>query len=169
MIETLAIVALYLIPLYITNASALIFGGKKPLDFGKKLFGKEILGKGKTFKGTFLGISIGILSVFLLSFLLPEFTALFHPDYLLVGSMICVGALAGDLVGSFIKRRTGVPRGGQILILDQLDFVIGGIAFSYWARTPSILETTLIIVITLIAHRAANFIAFKWKMKSVPW
>jgi len=169
MIETLIIVSLYLIPLYITNASALIFGGKTPLDFGKKLFGKEILGKGKTVRGTFFGIAMGISSVLVLSFIFPDFTLMFHTDYLLAGSMICVGALFGDLVGSFIKRRADIPRGGQILILDQLDFVISGIAFSYWARFPSILETVLIVVITLIAHRVANFIAFKWKMKSVPW
>jgi len=169
MIETIAIVALYLIPLYVTNAFALIFGGGKALDFGKTLFGKELLGKGKTFRGTFLGIAMGIISVFILSVIFPGFTSMFHQDYLLAGSMICVGALFGDLVGSFIKRRAGVPRGGQILILDQLDFVIGGIAFSYWARFPSLTETALIVVITLIAHRVANFIAFKWKMKSVPW
>ncbi len=162
-------VMLYLVPLYITNASALLFGGKHPLDFDKKLFGKAIFGMGKTIEGTLGGLLAGLLSVFLIILFFGEFTPLLHSNYFLVGTLLCVGAVGGDLLGSFIKRRSGIPRGGRVFLLDQLDFVFGGIALSYWLVVPTPLEATLIVGITLIAHCLTNYVAFKLKMKSVPW
>lgn len=162
-------VLLYLIPLYITNASALLFGGKHSLDFGKKLLGKPIFGRGKTIEGTIGGLFAGLVSVGLIIFFFGEFTPLLHRNYLLVGTLLCTGAIGGDLLGSFIKRRSGIPRGGRVFLLDQLDFVIGGIALSYWLVIPTPLEATLIIIITILIHSLANYAAFKLKMKKVPW
>jgi len=162
-------VVLYLIPLYITNSTALLFGGKRRLDLGRELMGMPLLGKGKTIEGTLSGLAFGLLSVFLLSTFLSEYTAWLHPDYLLFGTLLCFGAVAGDLMGSFIKRRSGIQRGGRVFLLDQLDFIIGGIAFTYWLATPMPEEAALIVVITLVAHCLSNYIAYRLKMKSVPW
>ena len=41
-----------------------------------------------------------------------------------------VGALSGDIVKSFFKRRLGFDRGAMLPIADQLDFVAGA-----WALT----------------------------------
>ncbi len=169
MLEFAVRIALYLAPLYITNASALLFGGKHPLDFDKKLLGKPILGKGKTIEGTLSGFAIGVLSVFLITVFFGKYTSRLYHNYLLVGILLCAGAMGGDILGSFIKRRSGIPRGGRVFLLDQLDFVFGGIALSYWLVTPTPLEATLIIGITLLAHCLANYAAFKLKMKNVPW
>jgi len=169
MFELAVRIALYLVPLYITNASALLFGGKHPLDFDKKLLGKPIFGRGKTIEGTLSGFAVGVLSVFLITLFFGKYTLLLYHNYLLVGILLCAGAMGGDVLGSFIKRRSGIPRGGRVFLLDQLDFVFGGIALSYWLVIPTPLEATLIIVITLLAHCLANYAAFKLKMKSVPW
>lgn len=169
MLELIAIIVLYIVPLYITNASALLFGGKHPIDFNKKFLGKPLLGKGKTIEGTISGITIGLLAVFLVNVFFQQYTMLVHENYLVFGAMLCVGALTGDITASFIKRRLGIPRGGQVLLLDQLDFVIGGMAFSYWMRIPALDEAVLIVAITLVMHRLSNYIAFKFKIKTVPW
>ena len=169
MLELIARIALYLIPLYITNSTALLFGGKRPLDCNRKLLGAPVFGKGKTLEGTLSGLAFGLLSVFLLAHFLPEYTAWLHPNYLLFGSLLCFGAVAGDLMGSFIKRRSGIQRGGRVFLLDQLDFVIGGIALTYWLAAPKPEEAALIVVITLFAHCLSNYIAYRLKMKSVPW
>lgn len=169
MLELIVRLALYLIPLYITNSTALLFGGKRPVDFNKKLLGMPLLGEGKTIEGTLSGLLFGLLSVFLLGCFLPEYAAWLYPNYFLFGMLLCLGAVAGDFLGSFIKRRSGIPRGGRVFLLDQLDFVIGGIAFSYWLAAPRPVEASLIIAITLIAHVLSNYLAFKLKVKSVPW
>lgn len=54
--------------------------------------------------------------------------------YLLLG----VGACAGDLAGSFLKRRFGIPAGKDILILDQVDWFLGALVVLFIAgRFPS--------------------------------
>jgi len=169
MIEILIRITLYLIPLYITNASALVFGGERPLDFNIKLLGAPIFGKGKTFEGTFAGIAMGLLSVFILFTFFPAQTGLLGENFLVFGSLLCIGAMFGDLLGSFIKRRSGIPRGGRVFLLDQLDFVFGGLLLTYWLIEPAWEELVLIIGITLLAHCFSNYCAYKLKMKSVSW
>ncbi|MCD6247744.1 MAG: CDP-2,3-bis-(O-geranylgeranyl)-sn-glycerol synthase [Candidatus Diapherotrites archaeon] len=159
-------IAAYIIPMYVANSSALVFGGGLPLDFNKKLFNRPIFGKGKTIRGTFAGLFFGILAASITNFFIPKE---FVGDYLLFGVLLVLGAIIGDLAGSFIKRRFGIARGQPVLLLDQLDFVLGGFAFTFWMRVPSIVEVAIIIILTLFVHKASNYIAYKLKMKKVPW
>lgn len=162
-------IALILLPLYITNACAMFFAGEKTLDLGKKLWGRQLLGGGKTFRGTFLGLVCGMLSGFILEVALPETTAEIAPEFFAFAAMLSLGAIMGDLAASFLKRRLGIERGKPVLFLDQLDFVAGGIIFGYWIYQPGIPEMIAMAVVTIAAHRIANFIAFKIKIKKVPW
>ena len=61
--------ALWLIlPAYVANASAVLVGGGIPIDFGKKWKdGHRILGDGKTWRGLFSGVFIGMTAGFGLS------------------------------------------------------------------------------------------------------
>lgn len=169
MLELIIRSALYILPLYITNASELLFGGKTPLDFDKKLGGKPLLGKGKTIKGTTAGLVAGVFSVILIDWFFGEFTVLLHSNYVFFGVLLCLGAIIGDIVASFIKRRIGIRRGGRAPLLDQLDFIAGGLAFSSLMVIPRLWETVLIVFLTLVVHSSSNYIAFKLKMKNVPW
>jgi CDP-2,3-bis-(O-geranylgeranyl)-sn-glycerol synthase len=169
LLETAITVALYLAPLYITNASALLFGGKRQLDFGKKISGKPIFGKGKSIEGTLAGFAAGMAAVLALDFFFGAFTRALHPDFILFGALLCAGGIAGDIIASFFKRRAGIERGKPVFLLDQLDFIAGGLAFTAWMRIPSIEEAVIIVVLTLVMHRLSNYAAFKCKIKSVPW
>ena len=40
---------------------------------------------------------------------------------------LCFGALIGDIIESFFKRRIGKNRGEDWIIFDQLDFIIGAL------------------------------------------
>ena len=44
---------------------------------------------------------------------------------------LCFGALCGDIIESFFKRRIGKNRGENWIILDQLDFILGALMFSF--------------------------------------
>ncbi|MEM0359853.1 MAG: CDP-2,3-bis-(O-geranylgeranyl)-sn-glycerol synthase [Candidatus Diapherotrites archaeon] len=169
LLETATIITAYLAPLYITNACALLFGGKTPLDFDVKIDGKPLFGKGKSIEGTLYGFAAGILAVLAIDAFFNSFTRSFVPDFVFFGALLCAGALAGDIAASFIKRRFGIERGKPVLFLDQLDFVCGGLAFTAWIRIPAIEEVLIMMVITLLAHRISNYAAFKFKLKSVPW
>ncbi len=131
------------IPIYVANASAVIVGGGTPIDFGKTWKdGRRILGDGKTWRGllsgTFLGMTAGFglvvgatyLSKSEYSFLgLTNFEG--FPYMIPILFSLCFGALLGDIVESFFKRRIGKDRGQDWIPFDQLDFLVGALAVSF--------------------------------------
>lgn len=168
--EFFAIVSLIAIPLYLSNGLALVFGRGMPIDFNKKFFdGRPLLGKGKTFRGAFAGIFFGTAGSFIVNALFPQLTAFLPADYVLYGFLLASGAVLGDIAASFIKRRLGLERGSRVLLLDQLDFLAGGILLGALIFTPTIEQVIFLMIFTLSMHRFANLVAFKTKIKKVPW
>lgn len=158
------------LPLYVSNASAMVFGGKTPIDFNFNWIDKNpIFGKGKTWKGAGMGILLGTFSGFVAGYFFPNLTQTLQTDYLWYAFLLSVGSIAGDMAGSFIKRRMNIKRGDFVPLLDQLDFVIGGLATSLIVLTPNIVHVLLLIIITPVIHRLSNIIAYILKMKQVPW
>lgn len=131
------------IPIYVANASAVIVGGGIPIDFGKKLKdGSRILGDGKTWRGllsgTFLGMTAGFGLVVVAKYLNTSEYAIFgvtdfegFPIMILILFSLCFGALIGDIIESFFKRRIGIDRGQDWIPFDQLDFLVGALLFSF--------------------------------------
>jgi len=168
--EFVAAVLLYVAPLYLANSCAMLFHGKTPLDFGKRFFdGRPLLGKGKTFKGAVMGVSIGFLVAIAISLFFGSQISWFYSDYAFFGLVISAGGIIGDVVKSFFKRRLGFEQGSQLFLIDQLDFVVGGLLFSWFLRVPSVSEIAVILVLTVFMHKAANYFAFKIRLKRVPW
>jgi len=145
---TIILQALWIIiPAYIANASAVLVGGGTPIDFGKTWGdGKRILGDGKTwrglFSGTFIGMTAGFGLVVGASYInTSEFAYLNLTDFYAFPLMIplifsiCVGALLGDIIESFFKRRIGKKRGEDWIPFDQLDFILGVLFFSFLSST----------------------------------
>ena len=120
-------IILILIPLYISNSTAMLFGGKTPIDFNAKFVDKKpLFGKGKTIKGTIFGMLAGIIAVLIVNYYFQGDVPIIE-NYLYYGVLLAVGAILGDLIGSFIKRRISVERGKPVFLLDQLDFIFVGL------------------------------------------
>jgi CDP-2,3-bis-(O-geranylgeranyl)-sn-glycerol synthase len=155
----------FIFPAYCANAAPVLAGGGLSMDFGRNfLDGRRILGKNKTFKGFFFGWSIGIL-VGLVEGLVFGFV----PYTVLFIVLTPLGALCGDLVGAFIKRRLNIAPGGLLPVLDQVDFVIGAILFSLPLSIVSFELAVAVIIITPPIHLFTNFLAFKLRLKNNPW
>jgi len=157
--------ALYFIfPAYCANAAPVIFGGGQPIDFGKLFWdGKPILGSHKTLRGFFSGLVVGtfvgFLQTLLFQYVLFQYDARFRYDVLL-GFMLSLGALVGDLIESFIKRRLDLPPGSSLPVADQLDFVAGAFLFSLpVSPLPSLLTIVIIVVVTPPVHFLTNVLA----------
>jgi len=163
------LLALYLVPLYIANATPILIHGKTPLDFNKKLWGKPIFGKGKTIIGAASGIIAGAASGAVISIFIP-FVLGVIPNYMFLAFMLGLGAILGDLIKSFFKRRYGIKSGEKWDFADQLDFVVGGIILSaLFARMPEWWIVLALLIATFFIHSATNFAAYKLKLKKVPW
>jgi len=168
-----------MLPAYLPNNCAVLFGGGTPLDLGKTFHdGNRMLGDGKTFRGTVAGTLGGIIMGLLLNYLAPSlglssFGLGFSQLPILVG--LSFGAMLGDIVAAFFKRRMGLKRGAQLFIIDQLDFVIGAWVLTmflapawFWQNfTPTIMMVVLII--TPILHRIMNIIGYRMGSKREPW
>jgi len=168
-----------LLPAYTPNNFAVIFGGIKPMDFGKNFIdGRRIFGDGKTFSGFFGGILGGILVANVQRLVeralgIQLFSFLSYQDFIALAFALSFGAMVGDLFGSFIKRRLNFERGRSFPVLDQLMFLFLSLALASLTDAFWILFTAsdilIAILITPILHLSVNFLAFKLKLKGVPW
>lgn len=172
--EMIARILLLIAPMYFANSCALVFGGGRTmLDFGKNFYdGRPIFGAGKTLRGLVAGVCAGTTVAFLVATIFPAQTLLLVKDsweYVSLGFLVSLGAILGDLVKSFFKRRAGISQGKDLLLVDQLDFVAGGIMLGLAYYKPTWAEIAVIAALTVIVHRASNLAAFKLHLKKVPW
>ncbi len=173
-IETIVGTAIWLmLPAYITNASAAFFGGKIPIDRGVYLGRNRMLGDGKTFEGLIKGCSAGFLCGLLQHLYNGSFGS--FPYFIIVLLALSAGAMLGDMMGSFVKRRLGLRRGAPLPVVDQLDFVGGAwlllflVARDWFSSNFSADVMVVVILITPLLHLLTNFAGFKLGMKEVPW
>jgi len=158
-----AYVIYFMLPAYLANATALAFGGGKPLDSGRKFTdGHRIFGDGVTWRGTLIGTGIGSLIGSLQGILSGNII-----QGILLGFFLGGGALIGDACGSFVKRRMKIKRGQPTPFLDQLDFVVVALLFASTVVILPFYMITLILIISFILHLSANIIAYFLGIKKV--
>jgi len=154
----------FIFPAYCANAVPVIAGGGNPIDFGRKfLDGKPVFGKNKTLRGFFFGLAIGLIVGY------AETLLFGYPLFL--GLLTSLGALFGDLIGAFMKRRLGLAPGDILPVVDQVDFIVGAVLVSlpvygymlYWELVLAVL------IITPPIHLLTNFFAYKLGLKKNPW
>ena len=167
---------IFILPAYVANAAPCISGGGAPIDGGKCFFdNKRIIGNGVSWKGTFFGLFCGTITAILEGIIFNlniVGTIAFNFNVFewgIVGLLLSAGALFGDAIGSFIKRRIGLAQGRPAPILDQLGFIVFALLFVYpFAPVPYDIGIFL-LVITPMIHLSANIIAYKLGIKDVWW
>ena len=167
---------IYILPAYVANASACVFGGGTPLDMGINFIdGKRLIGNGVSYRGTFFGLLCGTITAILEgiianSNILGDTAFYFNTfEWAYIGFLLSLGALFGDMFGSFIKRRLGLAQGKPAPVLDQLGFVVFAILFAYPFAPISPDKIIVLLIITPIIHLSANVIAYKLGLKDVWW
>ena len=171
MLSFLVAILWYILPAYVANASAVLAKGRTPLDQNLKFIdGRRLLGKGKTVKGFAFAVIIGTAVGVVLGYVEGATYA-----RAILAFVLSFGAMTGDSIGSFIKRRFNIGPGQAAPLLDQWDFVLSALFF-HWAFLPWIaipfptwVEILAILVLTALLHVGANAIAYKLRLKKVPW
>ncbi len=177
----------YILPAYVANGFA-VFARLIPSTHvidGGRLFrdGRFIFGPGKTWEGFFGGLISGVLIGGLQVFSAPILQALIvqaglnlppelQPIVLLSLPLVVVvalGALVGDIIGSFIKRRLNIARGRPAPLLDQLDFVIMAMVFGLIITPLPVVLVIFLLIVTPIFHLLANVIGYFLRLKKEPW
>jgi CDP-2,3-bis-(O-geranylgeranyl)-sn-glycerol synthase len=188
-LESSALAVLWLLlPAYVASALATLPRGRgPPLDFGHTWArdGRRVLGPSKTWSGLLAGgllaMPVGLLEAQLILLAPPDLQLVpaFAPSVLAAVPVVAIltfGAMAGDALGSFVKRRLGFASGARTILLDQLPFVLLPIAIGIVVYPTLFLgvfgswEAVLwLLVYTLGLHTAFNWVGYKVGLKKVPW
>ena len=87
------------------------------------------------------------------------------------------GAVVGDLIGSFLKRRFDIKSGAPFWVVDQLDFALVALLFvsipgfisPNLFLLPDVFIIIFLIIITPAVSIIANTVAYAIGLKDVPW
>lgn len=136
----------FLLPAALANASPIISAKisllqwwDEPIDAGKQYKGRYIFGPHKTWRGLVVGMAVATIVLWLQVLLFRHFAWLqvategvnyVSLPVLLLGPLFGLGALGGDAIESFFKRRAGIASGKSWFLFDQLDYVVGAILVS---------------------------------------
>ena len=199
-----------MLPAYVANMSPVVAAKivprwKAPLDGGRVARdGKPVLGASKTWRGLVFGALAGGVTAVIQSRLAggawrDDFgrgVLVRGPDVemaggyfvpLALGVAMGAGALLGDAVKSYFKRRRDLKPGAPWIGFDQLDFVVGSLLFA-WAMGGLLLalglqeqnwfvdrfvdhpsRLVLAVLLTPGLHLVVNWIGYKMRLKKVPW
>lgn len=183
-----------MLPAYLANMLPVLVGGGAPIDGGRVWRdGRRMLGDGKTWRALLLAPPLAAALTIVLQWLAgrPGWWGDHFPGwgpspwFLLVAYAMGLGALSGDALESFVKRRTGRERGERWIPWDQLDFILGALLFGLVATTMLAIagvvtpndffrmftwpRLVVIVLLTPALHLLVNFLGYKLGLKDVPW
>jgi CDP-2,3-bis-(O-geranylgeranyl)-sn-glycerol synthase len=155
-----------LLPAYFANMAAPFAkfwpGWNRPIS-------RRWLGAHKTVVGFLLGVLAATLTAYVQSHIRWSALRVEPANWLVLGCAQGLGAMTGDAVKSFLKRRVGIAPGGRWIPADQIDFIVGALLVgSRWLRL-GVLDVVLVLVFTIVAHITVNHLAFALGIRDTKW
>jgi len=118
---------LILLPAMIANMTPVLL----KMKYWNIPINERVFGKNKTWRGFLGAIIVGTLSYFILT----KLNIIISPGNLsliiFIGFLFSFGAIGGDLIESFFKRKIEIPAGESWTPWDQIDYVLGAIILTF--------------------------------------
>jgi CDP-2,3-bis-(O-geranylgeranyl)-sn-glycerol synthase len=167
MIWLLILKSLYFfLPAFLANMAPVLL---KWLPFNQPIH-EKMFGSHKTWRGLIVAPIIGIL-IFQLQIYLFQFeffnriSLINYPDFtILLGFLLGFGAILGDLVKSYYKRKNKIKPGNPWIPYDQIDFVIGGVLLSFFVYVPTVSVVVILLILSPLLHILTNVIGYLLKI-----
>jgi CDP-2,3-bis-(O-geranylgeranyl)-sn-glycerol synthase len=155
-----------MLPIYIANMAPPFVkywhGWNRPISL-------RHLGSHKTVVGFALGVVMAVAVSYGQSWIAWGRSLTSHEHWILLGIAAGSGAMLGDSLKSWFKRRLGIVPGRRWIPFDQLDFVLGGLlALSFWIRL-SLSDIILILVISVAGDIAVNQLSYRLGVRDTSW
>jgi len=180
MLNTLLFVFLFFLPAGIANMAP-VFAARIPglrqwnarIDGGATWRGKRLLGDNKTTRGFAAGLLAAIITTAIIFAVISHsgsLASIFPQSYLnanpiLLGALLGIGALVGDSVKSFFKRRVGIASGKSWFPFDQIDYIIGPIIFTVFYVPLKPTQYLLLIGLGFVLHITSVYIGYLTKIR----
>jgi CDP-2,3-bis-(O-geranylgeranyl)-sn-glycerol synthase len=179
LVGTVAVAVWAMLPAYVPNNAAVLAGGGRPIDGGRTWGDSRLLGDGKTWRGTAVGTLVGValgLGLNAVRSTATDAIGVTLPEFPVVAMLtLAFGAMLGDVLASFLKRRTGRERGAVFPLVDQLDFVVVALALTalavpqWFGDTFTVPVLVAVVLLTPALHLITNGIAYGLGLKNEPW
>lgn len=139
-----------------------------PVDGRMKWKNHRILGDNKTWRGLVVGVIFAIITAYIQKCFFLNTLPYPYLDPLVVGTLLGIGALGGDMIESFFKRQLRIPSGKAWFPWDQIDYILGGVFAISFVVIPEPPLVLLTAVIYFLLHLVVSFIGYKFKFKLSP-
>ena len=147
-----------------------------PIDFYKTYKGIRIFGDHKTMRGLITGIIVAILTAGIQQIIFNnsqelrtaldfDFSSI---NFFVYGFLAGFGALIGDAIKSFFKRRANIKPGSTWFPFDQIDYIIGGIVFLIPLIRLDFFEYLVTFIVWFAMHLISTYIGYLLKLKDSP-
>ena len=161
----------FFLPAYIANMAPIF---AKRWNFISTPVSSKYFGEHKTWRGILVATLAGGVTFLLQQLLYTSgFNILSIIDYsdfpFWFGFLLGFGAIVGDLIKSYYKRKEGITPGTRWVPYDQIDFAIGGIIASCLYYVPPIGAILTIIIISPFLHIGASYLGFKLHLRKERW
>jgi CDP-2,3-bis-(O-geranylgeranyl)-sn-glycerol synthase len=127
------------------------------------------LGTHKTVMGFGIGVLAAIMVTFIQSRIAWEGAVVAYEHWAALGLRFGVGAMAGDVAKSFLKRRAGIAPGDPWIPWDQVDFVLGALTLVWGAAALSWADLALILLLSVAGHVLVNHLGYWLGIRDVRW
>ncbi len=167
MIGLLILKSLYFfLPAYLANMAPVLFRWVPFLDkpVSEKWFGSHKTWRGLVMATLMGGAVFGIQKIFF-SLGFKSWALIDYNDFsVLMGFLLGLGAILGDLVESYYKRKAGLSPGKPWIPFDQLDFVVGGVVFSFFMYVPPASVVLMLLIFSPLLHLLFHYLGYLLKM-----
>jgi len=131
---------------------------RHPVDNGLVLGdGRRLFGESKSWRGIVLAI------------LLTSLTSMLFGLGWLLGILVAIFAMLGDLFASFIKRRAGMPSSSKALGLDQVPEALFPLLASHSLVDMTIGQVGLLVFLFFVLELVLSRILYRLHIRSEPY
>ena len=172
MIVKLILTSIYFfLPGYFANMAPIF---AKRLKFLHIPIHARVFGSNKTWRGIIAATLMGGFIFWIQKILFlrgfREFALIDYGDFsILLGFLLGFGAILGDLVKSYYKRKQNIAPGNPWYVFDQMDFIIGGLLFSFFVYVPSAEVALTLLIVSPLLHIITNHLAYWFGIRDVKW
>lgn len=156
----------FMAPAYVANMAA-------PLTRYWKGWNRPIcsryLGDHKTVIGFAAGILAALVTTFVQHVIGRESQIVDYERWAGLGLAFGLGAMGGDSVKSFFKRRLGIPPGRSWIPFDQLDFVLGALILVAPRAALAPADVAILLGVSFGGHVTVNHAAYWLGIRDVRW
>ncbi len=161
----------FFLPAYLANMTPVLV---KRVPFLAQPVWEKFLGPNKTWRGFLFGTLAGGLIFILQRYLylrgVIDFALIDYAGFgWWFGFLQGFGALLGDAVKSYYKRRSKIAPGKPWLPWDQLDFVFGAIIVGGLVYFPPAYAVLSLLVFSPLLHLLTNYLGYLLRLKNTKW